>query len=88
MTAQEILDDERELFMNSPQGYPYAQRIPKHDLGNLKSFLINTTPDELIQQGIREATHIEVIQTYLDNGFTFDEQWFGARLFDWQTERR
>lgn len=85
--AQQIFDDPRELFMNSPVGYPFAQRIHQRDIGNLKSFLINTTPDEAIQESIRQTGDVDIIQSYLDNGFTFDEEWFGARLLDWQKER-
>lgn len=84
LTPQEIIDDPRELWMNSPEGYPYAQKISKNDVGGLKSFLINVTPDDFLQEQIRQADHPTIIQQYLENGFTFDEQWFGARLLDWQ----
>lgn len=73
-----------ELYMNTPIGYPFAQKISKTDIGALKGFLINTTPDEALQQMVRDMTDEEVIQTCLDNNFTFDEQYYGARLLDWQ----
>lgn len=72
------------LYMNTPPGYPFAQKIEKTDIGGLKSFLINTTPDENLQQMIRDMSDEEVVQTCLDNNFTFDEEYYGARLFDWQ----
>jgi hypothetical protein len=73
-----------ELYMNTPVGYPMAQKISKTDIGGLKSFLINITADKALQQMVREMTDEEVWQTCLDNNFTFDEQYFGARLLDWQ----
>lgn len=73
-----------ELWMNTPMGYPFAEKIAKSDIGRLKSFLIGTTADEQTQQVVREMTDSEVIRTYQDNGFTFDSEWYGARLFDWQ----
>lgn len=73
-----------ELWLNVPEGYPFAEKIAKDNIGGLKSFLINTTPDESIQQMIRDMSDQEVIQTCLNNNFTFDEEWYGARLFDWQ----
>lgn len=73
-----------ELYMNVPIGYPFAQKIEKSNIGGLKSFLINTTPDESLQQMIRDMNDEEVVQTCLANNFTFDEEYFGARLFDWQ----
>lgn len=84
MTAQEILDDPRELWLNTPEGYPFAQKLEKSDTQGIKSFLISTTPDEQIHEMIRQMSPIEVIQSCLNNNFTFDEQWYGARLFDWQ----
>lgn len=86
MTALDILKDPRELYMNTPEGYPFAQKIEKSDIGQMKSFLINTTSDDQLQQMIREMTNAELIQTCLDNNFTFDTEWFGARLFDWQKQ--
>lgn len=73
-----------ELWMNTPEGYPFAQKIAKNDTQGLKSFLISTTPDEQVAQMIREMDHEQVVQTCLDNNFTFDPEWYGARLFDWQ----
>lgn len=73
-----------ELFMNVPMGYPFAEKIPKSDTQRLKSFLINTTADEQAQQVVREMNHEQIVKTYEDNGFTFDAEWYGARLFDWQ----
>ena len=87
MTIEEIINSEKTLYMNSPVGYPFAQKIEHRDVGNLKSFLINTTPDELLQQQIRDMSHEAVIEAYLLNNFTFDEEWYGARLLDWQKER-
>jgi hypothetical protein len=78
------MDDMTDLYMNTPIGYPFAQKILKTDIGGLKGFLINTTPDQDLQQMIRDMTDEEIWQTCLDNNFTFDEQYFGARLFDWQ----
>jgi len=73
-----------ELWMNVPQGYPFAQKIAKSDTQGLKGFLINTTPDEQVQQLIRDMTPEQVVQSCLDNNFTFDPEWYGARLFNWQ----
>ena len=73
-----------ELYLNSPIGYPFAQKIEKNDDGQLKSFLINTTGDEQIAETIRQMSHEELIQDLERNGFTFDEEYFGARLLDWQ----
>lgn len=84
MTAKEIINDPRELWLNSPEGYVFAQKIEKGDVGGLKSFLINTTPDETVQDLIRGMGHEELIQSLLTNNFTFDEVYLGARLFDWQ----
>jgi len=75
---------DEELWLNAPEGYPFAQKIAKSDTGQLKSFLINTTPDEQVQEMIRKMDHDEVVQACLDNNFTFDSEWYGARLFDWQ----
>lgn len=75
-----------ELWMNTPEGYPFAQKIAKSDTNGLKSFLINTTPDEQLQEMVRQMDHEQVVQACLDNGFTFDSEWFGARLFDWQKQ--
>lgn len=79
-TAKDIVNDERELWMNSPIGYAYAQRIHQKDEGQLKSFLINIfAGDEAYAEAIRQASLEDVVQTLLDNNFTFDEQWFGYR---------
>lgn len=80
LTGKDILAEKRELFMNSPIGYPYAERIEKSEVGRLKSFLINLfASDEKYGDAIREATHEEVIDTFLNNGFTFDPEWYGVR---------
>lgn len=68
-----------ELWMNTPVGYPFAQKIAKTDINGLKSFLISTTPDEGLQEMIRQMNDEEIVQTCLDNGFTFDEDWYGYR---------
>ena len=73
-----------ELWLNSPEGYPFAEKIEKNDIGRLKSFLINTTPDEGLQEHIRQMTSEELYRSLEDSGFTFDEVWLGARLLDWQ----
>ena len=84
MTAKEIIESKDVLYMSSPVGYQFAQKIDQHDISNLKSFLINIFQDEFVAESIRKASHEEVIQTYLDNGFTFDSEWYAARLLDWQ----
>jgi hypothetical protein len=84
MTALEILADPRELYMNVPEGFVFAQKIEKSDIGGLKSFLIGLSPDDNLQEDIRQMTNEQVIHTCLDNNFTFDEEYLGARLFDWQ----
>lgn len=84
MTPVEIIHDPRQLWLNSPEGYPFAQKIEKGDIGQLKSFLISTTPDEATQELVRQMSHEQLIESYINNNFTFDEQFLGARLFDWQ----
>lgn len=79
-TVDEILNDPRELWMNSPVNYPYAERIEKSDMMGLKRFLLQTTPDEEAQEFIRQMDHKQVIKALLDSHFTFDEEWLGARL--------
>lgn len=78
------MSDLPELWLNSPIGYPFAQKIAKSDVGGLKSFLINTTPDQDLQETIRQMSHQELIESFERNNFTFDEEWLGARLLDWQ----
>lgn len=73
-----------DLWLNTPEGYPMAQKINKNDIGQLKSFLINITPDDELAQQIREATDSQIIKICEDNHFTFDEEWLGLRLLDWQ----
>lgn len=73
-----------DLWLNSPIGYPYAQRIEKNNDSQLKSFLIGTTADEQTAEMIRQMTHDELVEDLERNGFTFDEEYFGARLLDWQ----
>ena len=73
-----------ELWLNSPEGYPFAEKIAKSDIGALKSFLIKTTPDEDVQEMIRQMSDDEVIEALEKNNFSFDEEWYGTRLFDWQ----
>lgn len=79
MTAQEIIDTEGELYMNSPVGYVFAERRTQKDIGGLKGFLINIFNDEVYSEAIRRAEPLEVIQTFLDNGFSFDAEWYGVR---------
>lgn len=74
-----------ELYLNTPIGYPFAQKILKTDINGLKGFLINTTPDQDLQQMIREMDETEVWLTCEENNFTFDEEYLGARLLYWQT---
>lgn len=71
--------NDEDLYMNTPQGYPFAQPLKKSDVGGIKSFLISTTPDEATQEMIRQMEDDQVIQTCLDNGFTFDAEWYGVR---------
>lgn len=81
VTAADIMADSRELFMNSPEGYAFAERINQHDEGRLKSFLINifAPGDDAAGDAIRAANLEQVIQTFLDNNFTFDPEWYGVR---------
>jgi hypothetical protein len=81
MTAKEIIEHEGELFMNSPIGYEFAERVEKSNVGGLKSFLINifAGADDVTGDAIRAASHEEVVQTLLNNNFTFDPEWFGKR---------
>lgn len=72
-----------QLWLNAPEGYPIAQEISQDDTGQLKSFIIGLTPDEEMQESVRQMTHEEVLQWFADNNFTFDEEWFGARIPDW-----
>lgn len=66
-------------YLNAPVGYPIASKIEKTDIGGLKSFLINTTPDESMHELVRAASDEEVVKMLTDSGFTFDEQWYGSR---------
>lgn len=68
-----------DLYLNVPVGYPITQAIKKTDIPALKSFLINTTPDDQLQDWIREMSDEEIIQNCLDNGFTFDPEFLGYR---------
>lgn len=81
ITAADIIADSRELWLNSPIGYAFAERINQHDEGRLKSFLINlfTAGDDQAGDAIRAASKEDVIQTFLNNNFTFDEEWYGVR---------
>lgn len=74
----------KDLWLNSPIGYPFAQKINKNDVGALKSFLIGTTADEQTHEMVRNMSHQELIEDFERNNFTFDEEWYGARLLDWQ----
>lgn len=79
MTAQEIINDERELFMNSPIGYVFAERRSQKDVNGMKGFLINIFNDEVYSESIRQSEPVEVVQSLLNNGFTFDPEWYGVR---------
>jgi hypothetical protein len=81
LTAKEIISDERLLYMNSPIGYEFAENIEKAELNRLKGFLINVfaATDDAAADAIRAASHEEVIDTYLNNNFTFDPEWYGVR---------
>lgn len=81
ITAADVLADERELFMNSPEGFAYAERINQRDEGRLKSFLINifAPGDDQAGDAIRASNLEQVVQTFLDNNFTFDPDWYGVR---------
>lgn len=81
MTAKEIVESTQELWLNSPIGYEFVEKIEKSDLGRLKSFLINlfAQGDDSVGDAIRNASHEEVVQTFLNSNFTFDEQWYGYR---------
>lgn len=80
-TAADIAADPRELWMNSPVGYAFAERVEKSNVGGLKSFLINVFApgDDAAGEAIRAATQEELIQTLLNSGFTFDPEWYGIR---------
>lgn len=81
MIAQEIIDSEQELWLNSPVGYPYAERINQREDSRLKSFLISlfAQGDDEFGDAIRRAETVDVVQTFLNNNFTFDADWLGAR---------
>lgn len=81
ITAKDVLADERPLYLNSPIGYAFAENIEKAEEGRLKSFLINlfAQGDDVAGDSIRAATLEEVIDTFLNNGFTFDPEWYGVR---------
>jgi len=64
-----------ELWLCSPIGYPFGEKIAKSDIGRLKSFLIGTTPDESVQEMIRQMSDEEIIADLERNGFTFEENW-------------
>jgi hypothetical protein len=82
--AKDILARDEDLFLNSPIGYAFAERIEKKDLARLKSFMIAVMvgPDDKPGgwgDAIRASSHEEVINTFLDNHFTFDPVWYGVR---------
>lgn len=84
ITAKDIIGDERELFVNTPVGFPYARRANQNDLGGIKSLLIEVLVQGDDQPGgwgdaIRTATQEELIDTCLNNGWTFDTEYFGVR---------
>lgn len=66
---------DQELYLCSPPGYPFGQRIAKSDIGGLKSFLIGTTPDDAAQELVRQMNADEVYRSLESNGFTFEENW-------------
>lgn len=82
--AQAIIANPDQLWLNTPVGYPYAERIHQNDIGNIKSFLIKIFVGAGDVPGgdgdaIRQATQEELIDTCLNNGWTFDPEWFGYR---------
>lgn len=82
--GKDVVAYEGDLYLNSPIGYEYAEKIEKGEVGRLKSFLISIfagADDEPGGMGdaIRNATQEEVIDTFLNNGFSFDTEWFGKR---------
>lgn len=81
ITAKDIVADERELWLNSPVGYLYAERINQREEGRLKSFLINifAQGDDASGDAIRNASLEDCVQTLLNSNFTFDTEWFGIR---------
>jgi hypothetical protein len=66
------------LYLNSPAGYPFAEKIEKTEISRLKSFLINLTPDEHFQNEIRAYSDEQLYKSLEDSGFTFDEEWRGV----------
>ena len=79
-TPQQILNDPRELWLNSPVGYPYADKISKNDEGGLRRFMIMISgSDEDSIEIARAASHVELLKMLLDSKFTFDPEWYGAR---------
>jgi hypothetical protein len=71
--------NDNELYLNVPEGYPIDRKIAKSDIHGLKSFLISNTPDDQLQDWVREMNDEQIVQTCLDNNFTFDEVWLGYR---------
>lgn len=69
-----------ELWLNSPQGYPYAERIEKNDETNILRFCIMIcNGDKDADEMIRKANHQERIAWLEASNFTFDTEWFGNR---------
>lgn len=81
MNAKEVVENESELWLNSPVGYLFAERINQRDEGRLKSFLINifAQTDDAAADAIRQASLEDCVQTLIDSGFTFDSEWYGVR---------
>lgn len=79
------MSDLPELWLNSPAGYPMSAKIAKSDVGQLKSFLINMTPDEALQEMVRQMSHQEVIENLESSGFSFQETWQPAEVIDVDT---
>ena len=70
----------QELWMNSPIGYPYAEKIEKNNEHEILRFMLMISgADEANQEVLREATHDQRIKMLEDSGFTFDPIWLGQR---------
>ena len=69
-----------ELWLNSPVGYPYAEKVRKSDTQGLKRFMLQITAgNKEMEQSVRDSTHLEIVKMLEDSKFTFDPEWYGAR---------
>jgi hypothetical protein len=80
-TAAQIIADPQDLYMNAPVEYPYVEKITQREESRLKSFLINVFAqgDDGAGDAIRNSSLEAVVQTLLDNNFTFDTEYYGYR---------